>query len=305
MADSSQTRVAIIPEVTFGTTPATPVFVNQRFVSESLNANIETVVSNEIRPDRNVADIIQVAQSASGGLDFELSYGSFDTILEGLFFSTWSSNVLKNGVTAKSFTIEKTFETGATDQFHRFTGAMVNSMTLNMATSAIVTGSFDFLAAGFSAGTSIISGATYTGANTNDVINAAASFASLAITGVTSPQLTALDLTITNNLSLQQVLGSLNSRGVTSGRCQVTGNMTVYFENAEIYALFLAASSTDLTFKLGGSSSKNYVFVIPKIKFNSATVVAGGNDQPLLVQLAFTGLYGASDAASIKVTRTA
>jgi hypothetical protein len=305
MANSSQTRVASIAEVTFGTTPSTPTFLNQRFVSESLNANIDTVTSNEIRPDRNVADIIQVSQSASGGIDFELSYGSFDAWLEGLFFSTWSTNVLKNGVTQKSFTIEKTFETGATDQYHRFTGAMVNSMSLSMATSSIVTGSFDFLAAGFSSAQAAISGATYTGANSNDVINAATNFASLALTGVTSPELTALDISITNNLTLQQVLGSLDARGVTAGRFQVTGNITAYFENEELYELFLGATATDLTFKLGGSSSKNYVFEMPNIKFNSGEVVAGGNDQPLLVKLAFTALYDSGESASMKITRTA
>lgn len=305
MSDSSQTRVASIAEVTFGTTPATPVFLNQRFVSESLNANIDTVVSNEIRPDRNVADIIQVAQSAGGQVNFELSYGSFDAWLEGLFFSTWSTNVLKNGTTAKSFTLEKTFEAGATDQYHRFTGSMANTMSLSMATSSIVTGSFDFLCAGFSSAQAIISGATYTGANSNDVINAATNFASLAMTGVTSPELTSLNISISNNLTLQQVLGSLDARGVTSGRCQVTGRLTAYFDDEELYELFLSATATDLTFKLGGASSKNYLFELPNIKFNTGRVVAGGNDQPVLAEMEFTALYDAGEAASIKVTRTA
>lgn len=305
MADSSQTRLASIAESTYGTTPTSPTFLNQRFTGESLNANINTIVSNEIRPDRNVSDLIQVGQSAGGSVNFELSYGSFDPWLEGLLFNTWSSNVLKNGSTVKSFSLEKTFETGATDQYHRFTGAMVNTMSLSMQTSSIVTGSFEFLAAGFSSGTAILSGATYTGANTNDVINASASFASLSMSGVTSPELTSLDLTITNNLSLQEVLGSLNSRGVTSGRCQVSGSFTAYFENSEIYNLFIAASSSNLTFKLGGASSKNYVFLLPKIKFGKAEIVAGGNDQPLLINCDFTAVYDGTEAASIKITRTA
>jgi len=305
MANASQTRLAYVAETTYGTTPATPAFKEVRYTAEGLSPNIENVTSNEIRADRNVADLIQVGSSASGNVDFELSYGSFDDFLESLMYGSWTTNVLKNNVIEKSFTLEKTFETGATDQYHRFTGSIVNSMTLTMATGSIVTGSFDFVAKGGSSAQAAIASSTYTGANTNEVINAASNFASLAITGVASPELTALDLSITNNLSQEAVLGSIEARAVTAGRFQVTGNMTAYFENEELYELFIAGTATDLTFKLGGASSNNYVFDLPKIKFNSATVVAGGNDQPVLATLAFTALYDGTDAATLKVTRTA
>jgi hypothetical protein len=144
MANASQTRLAYVAESTYGVTPATPTFQKLRYTAEGLGANIENVTSNEIRADRNVSDLIQVGSSAGGNVDFELSYGSYDDFLESLMFSTFSTNVLKNGVTEKSFTLEKTFETGATDQFHRFTGAIANGFNLSMTTGAIVTGSCVF-----------------------------------------------------------------------------------------------------------------------------------------------------------------
>lgn len=305
MANASQTRLAYIAESTYGTTPATPTFLNQRFVSESINPNIETVTSDEIRADRNVSDLIQVGQSASGAVNFELSYGTFDDWLESLMYGTWSSDVLKNGVTEKSFTIEKTFETGATDQYHRYTGAIANSMNISMATGSKVTGSFDFLAAGFASDQAIITGATYTGANTNPIMNAATNFASLAMTGVTSPELTSLDVSVTNNITLEQLLGSLDARGATAGRCQVTGSLSAYFEDEELFELYLNGTASDLTFTVGGASSKNYEFTMSNIKFNTGEVVAGGNDQPLLANMSFTALYDGTDAASLKITRTA
>lgn len=305
MASASQTRLAYIAESTWGTTPATPAFTNARFTGESVNANIENVTSNEIRADRNVTDLVQVGQSAGGSVDFELSYGTYDDWLESLLYNTWSTNVLKNGNTEKSFTLEKTFETGATDQYHRFAGAIAGSMSLSMAVGSIVTGSFEFLAKGTTSAQTIITGATYTGANTNDVINAASNFASLSMTGVTSPELTALDLTISNNLRTQQVLGSLDARGIATGRFEVTGTFTAYFENEELYELFLAGTAADLSFKLGGASSSNYVFDLPNIKFGSANVVAGGNDQDLVAEVEFTALYDSGEDATLKITRTA
>ena len=63
MTDSSQTRLAYIEESTWGTTPATPTMLEMRFTGESITPNIETIVSDEIRSDRNVTDLIQTGQS--------------------------------------------------------------------------------------------------------------------------------------------------------------------------------------------------------------------------------------------------
>lgn len=304
MSNASQTRIAYVVESTYGTTPATPTFETARIIGESLGANIDNITSNELRADRNVSDLVQVGGSSGGALNFELSYGSFDDFLESLMHSAWTTNVLKNGVTQKSFTIEKTFETGATDQFHRFTGSIANTLTLSMSTQAIVTGAFGFVCKGSSSAQAEIASSTYNAATTTEVINAATNFASLAITGATSPELTSLELSITNNLSQQQVLGSLDSRGITAGRFEVTGSLTAYFDNEELYELYLNGTATDLTFKLGGASTANYVFDLPNIKFTSGQVVAGGNDQPVVAEMQFQALYDSGEAATIKVTRT-
>jgi hypothetical protein len=303
MVDSSQTRLAYITESTYGTTPATPTFKNQRFVSESLNANIENTVSNEIRADRNVTDLIQVGADGGGSVDFELSYGSFDDWLESLMFSTWSSNILKNGNTQKSFTIEKTFEAGATDQFHRFTGCVANSLKLAIQAKQVVTGSFDFVAKGATTAQAIIASATYTAANSNPVINAAANFASFSMTGVTSPELMSLNLNVTNNLRRQVVVGSLDARGVGTGRFEVTGEAVLYFTNASLYDLFLAGTASNLTFVIGGASTKKYQFDIANLKFDKAEIVAGGNDQDVMAKVSFRGLYDNTDN-TLKITRT-
>lgn len=303
MVDSSQTRLAFVTEVTYGVTPASPVFRNQRFVSESLNANIENIVSNEIRADRNVTDLIQVGADGGGSVDIELSYGSFDDWLESVMFGTWASNVLKNASVQKSFTIEKTFEAGATDQFHRFTGCVANSLKLAIQAKQVVTGSFEFIAKGATTAQAIISGATYTSANTNPVINAAANFASLAMTSVTSPELMSLNLSITNNLRRQAVVGSIDARGIGEGRFEVTGEAVLYFTNASAYDLFLAGTATTLTFALGGVSTKRYLFEMANIKFEKGEIVAGGNDQDVMAKMSFRALYDGTDN-TLKITRT-
>lgn len=303
MANASQTRLAAIAESAYGTTPTTPAFQNLRFTSENFNPSLRHVTSNEIRPDRNVADLILVGAEAAGEFGFELSYGSFDDLLESVFQSAWDDDVLENGITPKSFTIEKTFETGATDQFHRYRGCMANTFSLNCRAGEIVTGSIGFLAKDMVSAQAAIAGATYADPNTNPVINAANHFADLAITGVTSPQITSLSLSVTNNLRQQPVIGSIFSKGVGAGRFVVTGEIEAYFENQALFEAYLNDQYKDLTFKLGGVSALNYVFLLPKIKLSGGEVVAGGNDQDVMGRFQFQALYDATEGSTLKITR--
>src|SRR5690606_15567028 len=107
-ANTSQTQVAFVEESTWGTTPTTPTFQLLRITSESLVHNIENVTSNEIRPDADVADLIQTGASATGDFGFELSYGTdFSTLFEHALRGSFVSSRLDAGTDRKSFTFEK------------------------------------------------------------------------------------------------------------------------------------------------------------------------------------------------------
>ena len=302
IAETSQTRLAIIAESAYGTTPATPAFTKLRYTGDSLKHNRGNVTSNEIRQDRNVSDLIQVSGGAEGGINFELSYGAFDTLIEAALCGTWNTNVLENGVSKKSFTIEKTYEQGATDTFLGYTGMVVNTMSLNIAVQEIVTGSFGFMGKGGYVSSAIISGATYAEAAANDVMSAGLSFSGLAITGGGAPNLTGLTLEINNNARMQPVVGSIDSLGVGLGRFTVTGTITAYFENKTAYELFLAGTATDLEFTLSDGDN-DYEFVIPKLKFSDGDVPVAGNDQDVIITLPFQALYDETLGATIEITR--
>lgn len=304
MTDSSQTRLSYIEEATWGTTPATPTWTNVRFTGESLVANIQNTQSQEIRSDRNVADLAQVGADSGGSVNVEMSYGGYmDDWLEAALGGTWATNILKNGSEFRSYTLEKTFEQGATDQYHRFPGSVIDTMSFSLAPGSIATGSFGFVGKNGVSAQAEVATSTYTAVNTNPVMNAASDFASLAITGATAPELTALDINVTNNLRTQPVMGQLGARGVGLGQFSVSGSATAYFENAELYELFLDGTEADLSFKIGGSTALNYIFDIPRLKFQTAQVNNPGNNQDVLVNLTFQGLFDSGESAALKVTR--
>ena len=94
MGDTNRTRVSYVKETTWGTTPASPNMQNVRITGESLVKNVENITSEELRDDAQIADLIQVFKKAEGDLNFELSYGTFDDMLELLVRSSgWSTPV--------------------------------------------------------------------------------------------------------------------------------------------------------------------------------------------------------------------
>jgi hypothetical protein len=90
MGDSNRTALYFGEEVTWGTL-ATCTFQELRFTGESFAYNITNITSTEIRSDRQITDLIQTDADVTGGFNFELSYDSFNEMLEGALWSDWST----------------------------------------------------------------------------------------------------------------------------------------------------------------------------------------------------------------------
>jgi Phage tail tube protein len=307
IVDSSQTRVAVIKETTWGTTPSSPVFLNARYTGESLNLTRTNIVSDEIRSDRNVTDLVQVAGASGGGLTLEMSYGgsgsALDAILESALFNTFSTNVLTNGVSQQPMTIEKTFEAGTTDVYLRHVGMVANTFSLTATAGRMVTASADFMGGGGTTGTAILTSATYTAAPSGGVMNAATGFASLSMTGLTSPKVMTVTVNVNNNLRQQAQLGSITAAGIGSGRFEVTGTAEIYLEDKTIIDLLLAGTASSLSFTIGTTTLQKYTVSIPSLKFDSVDVTAGGNNQDVMARANWRGIYDSGIAGTLRITR--
>lgn len=110
MPNASSNRVALryILEESFGVTPAAGNPNNLRMTGESLAFAIQTDSSKEIRSDRQVTDLVPVGASASGGVNFEMSYKEFDTLLEAAFMDTWDVYGTNGVGTPVALTIDST-----------------------------------------------------------------------------------------------------------------------------------------------------------------------------------------------------
>lgn len=95
MSDSNRAELQYIEETTFNTVPSgPPVLKKFRFTGESLDMQTSSVISNEIRADRQIPDVLRTGISPQGGVNFELSYGSIDDFLVGWAMqSAWPADI--------------------------------------------------------------------------------------------------------------------------------------------------------------------------------------------------------------------
>lgn len=300
IATGSRHNMAYVVESTFGTTPSTPVFTPIRHTGTTIGLSKDSIESEELREDRQIANYRHGNKSVSGDINFELSYGSFDDILEAVLCGTWNTDVLKAGTTRRSYTVERHHQD--IGKYLRSTGCNFNTMSLSVAPNSMVTGSFGVIGKGFSVASVAVTGATY---NTESVTAPFDSFSgSITEGGSSIAVVTSLELSIENGMEALYVIGSSDTLQPSIGKSMVNGSITAYFEDSTLIDKFINETSSSLSFTLTDAAGNDYLFELPNVKYNSGNPEVGGAGA-VTVSLDFVALYDADDASQIVITRSA
>lgn len=306
-ATGARHSMAYIEEVTRGTTPATPAFSNIRHVGTTLGLSKTTIESGEIRDDRQIAFLRHGNKSVAGDISVEMSYGTFDDFLEAALCGTWVTDTpsvgidqLQVGTTRRYFTVERKFSNLAVPEWHRYTGAEVNMLSLSIAPDAIVTGTFGFIAKDTSIGTAIIAGATYGAATTTEPFT---SFEG-SITEGGSPLgiVTSLEMSLENGLNPLFVVGDSTSDDPSIGRSRVTGTVGVYFQSKTLLEKFINETASALIFTLVDPAGNQYEFTLPNIKYTGGQPDVSGEGE-VTISLPFTALYDSTEGSNLTIER--
>ena len=300
MADGSRHSLGFVAEVTDNTTPTSPVFQLLRNAGVTLALNKDSLMSEEIRSDRQKYDMRQGANKVTGDISVELSYGTFDALLEALLGGTWTGNVVKAGVTRRSFTFERNFADMATP-YHRFTGVELDKLQLTVNANAIVKGQFSVLGRGASAPAgSILSGATYTSPSVTHVFD---SFTGTITEGGSSiAVITEMQININNGLGARYVVGSKNSLTPSISWFDIAGTVTAYFEDTTMLTKFINETESSISFTLTDVSGNSLTFNLPRVKYTGAPPDVKGIG-PITLAMPFQALLDTGSASNIVLTR--
>jgi hypothetical protein len=302
MANSVGSRhdVAFIAEVTHGTTPVTPALVALNYDNFDLNRKVQTFEDTSIRSDGNVVDVYQGNYTVEGSLSQQLRPTEPDTLWESLLRGVWTTNVLKNGVTRKSMTMERAFQDNTL--FQPFTGVTVTGLKLDIPNGGMVKAvwSLQALTAPVPAGTTIDAAAGYTAASalTPFIEGSGTVFTE---GGSAMAYLTSISLDIQNGSKPINALGATGPSEVLGDQFTVKGSAKAYFPSAALYTKFI--NNTNSTFQIAMTSGANSLtLLLPKIRYTNVAMPVSGTG-PVEQTIEFTAVYDGTELATIKLTR--
>lgn len=302
IATGTRARVGYIAEVTQGTTPATPAFAELPFTSWNVNLTRGAFEDNSIRSDRMARYNLTGNSEVAGQMDVNMTHGYYDSLLQSLLQSTWTTNVLKTGSTRTSLAMEEQqLDIG---EYRVYNGMIVDKFQLTVPANGVVTGKFDLI--GFSQ--SALSTATFTGATWVPVATIKNPFTQYGASGflkeggATVGYVTGLDFTIDNAHTKNFAIASNVVRDFTSARSKITGTASVFFEDATMYNKFFNGTYSSLDLKLDNGTN-TLEFSFPNIKYMGATKTITGAG-PVTMSMPFEALYDGTALSHVVITRS-
>ena len=303
--DSANKQDGIIAEVTKGTTPSSPAFLLGRFTNITGSPQRNSVRSPERRPDRMMNSMVTglngFQKTVSGVWSRDAAY---DLFLESLLNGAWTTNVLKNASTVKSFTLEEKYEGGATDPYRRATGCQVDSLAMSYRIGEAIQCNWAIRHMAETVATSAIASSSYTAPSPGYDPVSTVDIAVTSMFGISSPKVVGLDMTITNNMAPLYAFGSANPIDNSLGLFDISGSLQLYLNTSTDYSTF-TTRQTGLTFNITLGSVTNFKDKIEMGNvhaFNPDISDPGATGQHI-VTIPFSAAYYASDTSAIKWTR--
>lgn len=146
MSDSNRVGIRVVEETVWGETPTTPTMQAWRFTgSDTMKLAQASETSEEIREDAQISDTVNVGYNGQGGFAFELSYGSFDDLFEGILRNPWTTDAGFSAATVDAIAVDNSIndsglgfpilEIGRWINIAGFTGTATNNGYARVATS--------------------------------------------------------------------------------------------------------------------------------------------------------------------------
>jgi len=312
IASGAKVGISYVAEAVHGTTPAVPVMKALRVTTRNLNAQKNTVESQEVREDRQTTSFRHGFNQVQGSLGFELSHGVFDDILEGALAGAWAAagvTPIFTGATQRlklgaadiqTFTFERRF----TDilRYQAVRGCAINRMQLNIPPEGIVGGSFDIVGMSFSDLTSVTLGVP-TPALAHDPFS---SFeGELLFDGAVIGVVTGIQTTVNNNRSVLPVVGSKFSPDVFEGGAVVEGTITAFLEDdSPVYSAFFNEEEVAIRLRLDDINGTDFMgLAFHRVKINAGDMDPPQNG-PVEINAPFRALYDATQGTTLTIERT-
>ncbi len=304
MSDGSRHALHIGPEATYGAGLNGTTLKTVRHTGCTIGLSKSGLESAELRQDRQITDYRHGAWQIGGDISTELSYGSYDDLLEAVFLGTWAADTLKAGITRRSFLLERLFSDilPANKPYHRFLGLEMNTLKLQITAEEMITAVFGAVGKETVLDIAALAGVTVDPPTTTPPMDA---FTGVLLEGGTSLAcITELSIDLNNSLEPRYCVGSNKTNLPSIGRSNVTGQVTAYFEDSTLIDKFINETETSIEMNMPDSPGNNYKLTLPKIKYTGGKPDVSG-EGPITLAMPFQAIYDPISQTNIQLDRTA
>lgn len=296
LANGSAVQYYYVEEVA-GVIPATPAWKPIRFVSAGLTPTINQIDTAEMNQSRQRNASRGGTYSVAGDITAELSFSSFDDLIQAAMQGTWTANVLKIGKVERTFAIlERHTDIGVDYAFH---GCRVSAMAISSPLNAPVGVTFSMMGTKAEKFTVPV-GSTYLPATATDIMITT----NLALTegGVSVAYATEWSVSLDNGMEALFALGSREAFDISNGVAVVTGSMSAYLVDAVLWDKVLDETSTShvIEFTEGADS---YTLELPKVRYTQGQKQTSGPGA-IIPQYTVSAGYDATLSTTMMITRT-
>lgn len=307
MADGSRHAILLTPENNYGVTPSNPPLEIIRNTGTTLGISRDSFISEELRSDRQISDFRLGVNDNQGDINFELSYESFEQMLEAVLlsdddFPSGTADEIRSGVTRRSFTLLRNFSDITDFPYHIYRGVEITTLSLTIPASGVINGTFGAIAQTLTlaADLSALGVPTYPPESTTDVMD---SFTGVVTVGGSNQGVvTEMSLTLDNGFNPRNVVGSRNIIRPSVGRSNISGSIQVYFENSTLFNNFINEDVSSLQIDLTDPVGNSYTIEIPRLKFSSGK--ADVSDMgPVMLPMSFQGYLDPTEDNNLIISK--
>lgn len=302
MADASLHSLYFATETTYGSL-ATTGYKTARITGCTLAMNRETILSEELRADRQIVGHVLGAKTVGGDISTELTYDSdLKELIAAAIWADNSTTTLKAAAVRTPYSFVRLFG-GATDAggdlFTTYSGCEFSSMNLSTGANDKVSVSFSIMGVRSTAVATAPAGISTASAPQAGKMMAGSTGA-IFVGGSSAGCITEVNFTVENGMENQFCIGSTEARRPSIGRANITGNITAHFTSLNLLNLFINGTETSASYIFEDQENNVVEFNFPAIKFTGGNTDVSGAGSVTLV-LPFQAVYNSTQGTALVV----